>query len=109
EKHKTTVDFYLNKQINWFQKLVKAADDNWNRNKQRRMISDKYILAAQRLAVKREWMNLDLLNSTSLPTIEMISCPFCSFQIPAKAPLCMNCKNVVNIEEKKKLDLQMQL
>lgn len=95
EGHKDTVKFNIQKQVNWFTKLVKAADDMWARNKQRRLISDKYILACNKLGMKREWAELSLMNEPAF-TIQMIACPYCTFSIPEQAAVCMNCKNPVD-------------
>src|SRR5258706_12800867 len=108
QQHKETVSFYINKQVAWFRRLVKAADDNWNKNKQRRFISDKYIIAAEKLGLKREWAELSNLTSEAVSTIKLIPCPYCTYQILEAAIICINCKQVVNEVGKKALDSQHQ-
>src|SRR5258708_3644037 len=81
EKQRDTVAYYLSKQNRWYMKLIKAADDNWNKNKQRRMISDKYIIAANALNIKKEWAELSLLHDNLGPGLTLIDCPFCMFKV----------------------------
>lgn len=94
-QHPDTVKLNIQRQINWFTRLVKAADDMWARNKQRRLISDKYIFGCQKLGLKREWAELSLMNEPAF-TIQMISCPWCTYSVPEQAIVCMNCKNPID-------------
>lgn len=72
-------------QIKWFQKLVKAADDAWQRFRQNRMISDNHIRAANYLGVKREWADTP---DPSLTT----ECKYCTSLISTRARICPICR-----------------
>jgi hypothetical protein len=78
-------------QIRWFKSLVQLADDDWNRFRQHRMISDIQRYAAEYLGSEREWLSIDL------KAAELQRCPACAviLQNPAAA-ICMNCRCVLN-------------
>ena len=78
-------------QIRWFQRLVKNADDMWQRWRQHRMISDINRIAASWLGVKREWAD------TPDPNLN-IECKYCTSLISAKAKVCPICHLILDEE-----------
>lgn len=76
-------------QDNWFNRLVAMADDDWNRNHQRKTIADIQRFAAKALNLTRDW-NLDVSTENQ--------CPFCRSNISPLAAVCPICTNVVNPE-----------
>lgn len=90
-KHAEAVKFYINKQVAWFVKLDRTASDEWNKTHQRKLISDKHILAAQKLGVKREWA--EVVTASPELTIELMDCPFCFTKVQVRASICFNCKS----------------
>lgn len=73
------------KQNKWFEKLVRVADDTWQRYRRHNVISDQHRLAAGRLGLKREWA--DILSPT-----ETIECTYCRTLISSKAIVCAQCR-----------------
>jgi hypothetical protein len=83
-------------QVAWFKRLVNEADDNWNKYKMRRMISDIERLAAVCLGLEKEW-NIDTMVERSLAV-----CKFCRSQVSNEAIVCPQCHGILNIERAKK-------
>lgn len=100
-EHSAIVKLHINRQINWYMKLVRSADDDWSKNHMRRSISDKHILAAQKLGLKKEWAEAF---TAPEPPIELRDCPYCYFKVPVKASICMNCKSPLDEANIKKLN-----
>jgi hypothetical protein len=81
----------LEKQTAWFRKLVKVADDEWQRFHQHKMISDLQRTAAGMLNYKREWLE---------DTADMITkCQACQSLISTQAAVCPACKCILNAEK----------
>lgn len=69
--------------------LVKLADDDWQKYRQHRMITDRQREAAKYLNLQRDWLlDPDDVNN--------IKCPFCRSFIPAESLVCNNCSQVVD-------------
>lgn len=94
KSHQPQIQDALMKQKAWFSKLVKFADDEWNRYRQRRSISDLYRVAARMLNLDREWLDVD---------INQIACPACGTKVLSTQAICQNCRCVINAEAYKKL------
>lgn len=89
------------KQNRWFMKLVTLADDDWQRTKQFRMISD-----VQRHAAK----SLGLINKPwylSPEPQEFVKCPACNTLVEKNAAICANCKYVINRERAIELGIKV--
>lgn len=82
-------------QAEWFKILIKLADDDWNKYKQLRMISDLQRMAANTLSVKRDW-NTDVAPDTNT------NCISCQSVISSLAVVCPFCKVILKPEEHKK-------
>ena len=80
-------------QRNWFQALVRIADDDWSKFHQHKIISNIQRVAAQCLNLSREWLTL-------IPSESQL-CPMCRIVVDPLAVLCMNCKTVLNPEKYK--------
>lgn len=80
-------------QHNWFVELIRIADDDWSKFHQHKMISDIQRLAANRMSLSREWLNM-------IPEESQL-CPMCRTIVDPLAVLCMNCKFVLNEEKYK--------
>lgn len=81
----------------WFSRLIKLADNDWNRNKSHNSVSSLQRAAATYLGVSREW-NVDLTIPENLKT-----CPACMSVVSPLAVLCANCKFILNAEKYKTL------
>ena len=87
------------RQKNWFNELVKQADAVWaTSNGNPRGIGKLEKLAAQALAVNREW-----LLSTQQATL--IKCIACGNLRDANFPICSSCKTVIDVAKAKSLGL----
>lgn len=80
----------------WFLSLVSLADDDWQKYKQHKMISDVQRIAARHLGLKREWAvdAVWLVNNT---------CPACQENYLPGAAICRNCKTIVDMDKYKEL------
>lgn len=76
----------------WFMSLVKLADDDWARNKQQKAISDIQRFAAKALNLRREWVDVLVVNQ---------NCPACGSQIRPEAFVCPNCRVIIDPEKAK--------
>lgn len=89
-KFKSQAKIALEKQRNWFKSLVMLADDDWQRLKNHRMISDIQRIAARELGLEREWLMAEM-------DIVHVECPFCgSDLLNPDAPICPHCGKVHN-------------
>lgn len=87
KKFKATVDNALLKQKNWFDGVIRRADDVWEKYHQHRMISDLDRIVASVLRLDRPWMG----------TIKQLStCPACFNSVDPKQALCGNCRCIIN-------------
>lgn len=77
------------KQTRWFVKLVELADDEWNKTRQRKRITDIQKFAADQLKLKREWYEIE-------DSVNFMDCPACMSRIRATVALCPNCKVIIN-------------
>lgn len=101
-KFKHKLDSARAKQIRWFRKLIRRADEDWAATKQPKLITDIQRHAASALGFKnKEWMH-------EMEEVEYVKCPFCMDMIDSQAALCKNCKNVVNKDKAKELGLKVE-
>lgn len=97
KNHQLELIEYARRQRNWFDRLVRHADDEWNRNHQYKTISDIHRAAAKSLGLDKEW-------SRSHAEASMSKCPACLSLIDPDAMICLNCKTVVKPAEYAKLN-----
>jgi hypothetical protein len=79
------------RQILWFQELVKSADDVWQQHHQHKFITDLQRSAARFLNYKREWLD----DSADRVT----KCPACMTLVSKEAAICFACKCVLNADK----------
>ena len=77
------------KQDRWFMKLIEKADDDWNKFRHHRSITDVQRRACEFLKLKREWTSVE--DST-----KFIDCPACMTRIRETVIICPNCHVVIN-------------
>lgn len=87
-------------QENWARKLVKKADDDWNKWRSHRAISDIHLWAAGFLGLNREYTNLEYGKVS-----ETIQCPACAVNIQVGVAICFNCKAILDKEKAKQFGL----
>lgn len=83
-------------QENWARKLVKRADDDWNKWHSHRAISDIHVWAASFLGLNREYTNLE-----SGMVAETMPCPACGTNVKVGVAICFNCKAILDREKAK--------
>lgn len=89
-KFESKVNEVLQSQKNWFQALVRLADDDWQTLPKHRMISDLQRTACKELGLSRPWLN-------SVPDEAKVTCPYCgSDLLDSVAPICPHCSRVIN-------------
>jgi len=81
---------------NWFELVVKVADDDWQANRQYKMITEIQRAGCAYLGLKREW-NFNVLENMSLPL-----CWSCKMQVHPEAIICSGCKAILNKTEYEK-------
>jgi hypothetical protein len=84
------------KQLTWFTKLVQRADNDWNRYKNHKVVSDNQRFAARALGLEKDWLTLD---STEVP----VKCPSCKTNCVPDAVVCANCRCILDKEKYDKL------
>lgn len=84
-------------QKNWFNNIFRMADNDWNRYKNHRSISDLARVGAKIYGVadKKEWMVEANIESV------LVDCPRCYDKIDSRASICKACGCVVNPEKDK--------
>ena len=85
------VDAALARQNLWLLKLVKKADDEWQKFRQHKFITDMQRWAAKKLGMKKEWGEV----SAAAP-LEVENCKFCGHSTLKGIVVCPNCKNVLD-------------
>lgn len=82
------------RQRRWFVRLVKLADDDWERSRQHKAISDIQRYAAKALTLERPWIIKPQEGENGL-----VKCIACQSLILSEAVVCPNCK-MIRDEEK---------
>jgi len=90
-KFAAEVDAAFIRQNLWKLRMVKEADDSWQKFRQHRAITDLQRWAAKTLGMKKEWSEV----GTAAP-LEIESCKFCGQQTLKGIAVCPNCKNVLD-------------
>jgi len=78
------------RQQNWFRALVKLADDDWNKYRQHKTISDIQRYACSFLKLERPWL-LDAEITAALS-----ECPSCFEKVNPRAIVCSHCRFVLD-------------
>jgi hypothetical protein len=89
------------RQTNWYKLLVRIGDTLWSRSNGNPLtISDEMRLAATELNLhNKEWIKDNI-------TIELVRCVACGHLRNPHFPVCPNCKNIVDAEMAKELNLK---
>jgi hypothetical protein len=85
-------------QLNWFRRLVTLADDDWERTRQHRAITDTQRHAARALGLSRPW----IIPTTAERETKKF-CIACRSEVHPEAVVCQNCRAILNIVEYSKL------
>ena len=94
-KYKDQVEKAIGNTKAWFSRLVMIADDDWQRYRQHKFISDLQRAASRYLKLEREW-GKSLISNTPLV------CWACKTPINVNSIVCMSCKAIINMEEYEK-------
>lgn len=100
KKYPEQIALAKKKQENWARRLVKKADDDWNKWHSHRSISDIHIWAAEFLGLNRDYLNLE-----SGKAMETMPCPACGTNINVGVAVCFNCKAILDREKAKQFGL----
>jgi len=100
-EYKNILDKAKEKQVKWFNELVRMADTLWARtNGNPLSIADDMRMAAKELGLdNKEWIK-------DFKYLEMIRCIACGQMRNPAYPICPHCKAVVDTEKAKALKLQ---
>ncbi len=91
------LEYHKGRQTRWFKKLVEMADDDWEKTRQHKFISDIQRFAAKSLKLVRPW-----IISTAMDQ-GFIKCSACQSNVDSKAIVCPSCRCILNIEKYKTL------
>lgn len=94
-KHLTKLKTAQALQKAWFWKLVQLADDDWQKYRQHRMITDHQRMAARALGLKKDWL---------YTIADMQDCPGCGSKVLQNIAVCPNCRAI--LDEKKAAELK---
>lgn len=85
-----------NSQIRWFNKLITMADDDWEKSRQHKFISDMQRFAAKSLGLNRPWVVVP-----PPPAVLTTKCPACQSLISPDAVICPSCRCIINMDKYK--------
>jgi hypothetical protein len=86
------------KQLAWYGKLIETADEDWNKHRSHRSITQIQKKAAAALGLKREW----IMALESKTEVDQVDCLFCFSKIHPQATICPVCRTSVATPEKAK-------
>ena len=96
-QHKIELEEAIKRQIRWFERLVRKADDSWSEARRHDNIAHVMRIAARELKLEREWLIEDLKMGNQ-------SCPACGSLLGPNLPVvCPNCRCVLDKEKFKAL------
>lgn len=98
-KLKEDLDIAKERQQRWFKKLVEMADDDWEKTRQHRSISDIQRYAAKWMNLERPWIISTIINTA--PVVETVKCIACQSSISKEAIVCPQCRCILNMEKYK--------
>lgn len=98
----TDLEYHKGRQIRWFKKLVEMGDDDWEKTRQHRAISDIQRYAAKSLKLTRPW----IISSTVIEGF--IKCIACQTSVDPLAIICPSCKCILNMEKYKTLQFAVE-
>jgi hypothetical protein len=81
-------------QKNWFMELIQMADDDWEKTRQHKTISDTQRHAAKSLGMERPW-----LIKLQAPTMSTVNCVACQTVISPEAVICPSCNCIIDKEK----------
>lgn len=85
----------LNTQKEWFRRLVQSADDDWQRYRQHKTISDLQRHAAKSLGLERDWLVVTK-DAPMTPISAGKTCPACFSTVHPQAIICPQCRCVMD-------------
>lgn len=87
KNHSSKIAKALLRQKSWLTRLVQQADDDWQRFRSHRSITDLQRLAVKLLGLDREYM---------IVTKDLAMCPACGTSVVPTQALCGNCRCIIN-------------
>jgi hypothetical protein len=94
-KHADKLKTLFDQQIKWFDILVRLADEDWQRFRSHKMITDEQRIAAKCLKIERDW-------SIDASKAGFVKCPVCRQSIDSEAIVCSYCNVIIKPETYKK-------
>lgn len=103
EKHGDMLIEMGRRQVEWFIRLVRLADDDWQRTRQHYAISDLQRYAARALdpdnKMARPWVFVNQEQTAPVPETQL--CPVCGSDIPRGVIVCRYCHAVLDAKRYK--------
>lgn len=99
KKYKHDFETALQRQKNWYLRLVNFADQIWSKTPNPAAIGDDMRLAARELGLEKDWLN-------NYTIAAMSKCPACGTPRDTNFPVCSSCHMIVDPEKFKALGIQ---
>jgi hypothetical protein len=84
-------------QKNWFVRICKETDNEWEKFHHHRVVSDQAKFAAKTLGLEPEWLSAEIKGFT------FTKCPACGTANNSNNAVCMTCRCILNDEKFKAL------
>ena len=91
------------RQWKWFIKLVRMADDDWEKTRQHKSISDMQRFACKALGQDRPWI-IQPTEAMLMSSNQIIKCPSCMSVLQIGVVVCANCRCIIDMDKYKKLN-----
>lgn len=102
-KFEADLKYHRDRQNRWFKKLVEMGDDDWEKTRQHKAISDVQRYAAKALKLSRPWIIPVVADQAAI-----IRCPACKAGIDPEAIVCQFCRCIINMDQYKKLQFAQE-
>lgn len=86
------------KQLKWFTRLIEMADDDWEKTRQHRAVTDMQRIAAKILNLDRPWI---VSTPETIKALITKNCPSCQNLISDLTVVCPQCKCIIDIDRYK--------
>lgn len=96
--NKETYQEMRRKQKNWFMRIVKETDNDWEKFHHHRVVSDQAKFAAKVLNLEPEWLTAEVKG------FNFKKCPACGTPNNEKNAVCVSCRCILDKEKFKNLE-----
>lgn len=95
EQFADKVKLARDKQYEWFKRLVRAADDSWQKERKHNAITNVQRIAARLLGLEREWKEIP---KPDVNAVQLVKCPACFAVVHPQQIICGQCQCILDQE-----------